>query len=54
MESNQPKQTTNKVEQKEMSYNEAIQWMAEHTGGRGTSIFSNTDAEEVRKKNQSK
>ncbi|KRG08016.1 gamma-type small acid-soluble spore protein [Lederbergia galactosidilytica] len=36
-----------------MSYNEAIEWMAKTTGGRGTAIYSDTNMEEVKKQNQS-
>lgn len=61
MESNQFKKMNAQQsnETQEMSYNEALQWMAEHTGGKGTSKYSNTDTEEVKrnintKKNQYK
>jgi len=36
-----------------MSYNEVKELLAKTTGGHGTQIYSNTDVEEVRKKNQS-
>ncbi|MBP1915803.1 gamma type small acid-soluble spore protein [Lederbergia galactosidilyticus] len=36
-----------------MSYNEAIEWMAKTSGGRGTAIYSDTNMEEVKKQNQS-
>ena len=39
-------------EQSGMSYNEAKEYIARTTGGRGTGIYSDTDAEQVRKKNQ--
>jgi hypothetical protein len=39
-------------EQSGMSYNEAKAYIARTTGGRGTGIYSNTDAKSVRKKNQ--
>ncbi|GGN52734.1 MULTISPECIES: gamma-type small acid-soluble spore protein [Oceanobacillus] len=35
-----------------MSYNEAKEYIARTTGGHGTEIYSNTNAEQVRKKNQ--
>ncbi|WP_164667864.1 hypothetical protein [Virgibacillus doumboii] len=35
-----------------LSYNEAKEWIARTTGGRGTNVFSDTDAEEVKRKNQ--
>ncbi|TFJ94159.1 hypothetical protein [Lentibacillus salicampi] len=35
-----------------MSYNEAKEFIARTTGGRGTNIYSNTDAEVVKRKNQ--
>ncbi|MET3697713.1 hypothetical protein SAMN05877753_104415 [Bacillus oleivorans] len=35
-----------------MSYNEVKQWLAKTTGGQGTSVFSDTDVEEVKRKNQ--
>ncbi|WP_010531986.1 hypothetical protein [Lentibacillus jeotgali] len=35
-----------------MSYNEAKEFIARTTGGRGTNIYSNTNAEEVKRKNQ--
>ncbi|WP_010651406.1 hypothetical protein [Oceanobacillus massiliensis] len=35
-----------------MSYNEAKEYLAKTTGGHGTSIFSDTDSQEVRAKNQ--
>ena len=37
-----------------MSYNEAKEYIARTTGGHGTEIYSNTDPEQIRKKNQSK
>lgn len=39
-------------EQSGMSYNEAKEFIARMTGGHGTGIYSDTDAEQVRKKNQ--
>ncbi|MGY0691911.1 hypothetical protein ACW2QC_03860 [Virgibacillus sp. FSP13] len=36
-----------------MSYNEAKEFIAKTTGGHGTGVYSDTDREEVRKKNQS-
>lgn len=35
-----------------LTYNEAIEWMAKTTGGRGTHIYSDTDASAIRKKNE--
>lgn len=35
-----------------LSYNEAIEFIAKTTGGRNTKIYSDTDAEEVKRKNQ--
>ena len=35
-----------------MSYNEVKEWLAKTTGGHGTSIYSDTDVEEVKRKNQ--
>ncbi|HLR60884.1 MAG TPA: hypothetical protein VK097_00405 [Lentibacillus sp.] len=35
-----------------MSYNEAKAFIARTTGGHGTNIYSNTDAEEVKRKNR--
>lgn len=37
-----------------LTYNEAIEWMAKTTGGRGTHIYSDTDATAVKKKNEQK
>ena len=34
-----------------MSYNEVKEWMAKTNGGHGTSIYSDTDIEEVKRKN---
>ncbi|SHG87689.1 hypothetical protein [Ornithinibacillus halophilus] len=31
-----------------LSYNEAKEWIAKNTGGRGTNVFSDTDPEEVK------
>ncbi|MEN1967542.1 gamma-type small acid-soluble spore protein [Lentibacillus sp. N15] len=46
----------NKVKQKNansgMSYNEAKAFIAKTTGGHGTGIYSDTNREEVKKKNQ--
>lgn len=53
MESNQSSKTSNNLEPKEMSYNETLQWMAKNTGGKGTNVYSNTDAEEIKKKKHS-
>lgn len=39
-------------EQSGMSYNEVKEWLAKTTGGHGTTIYSNTDVEEVRRKNK--
>ncbi|MFD2045475.1 gamma-type small acid-soluble spore protein [Ornithinibacillus salinisoli] len=33
-----------------MSYNEAKEWIAKHTGGHGTNVFSDTDIENVKRK----
>lgn len=35
-----------------MSYNEAKEFIAKTTGGHGTDIYSDTNPEEVKKKNQ--
>lgn len=35
-----------------LSYNEAKEFIAKTTGGHGTNIYSDTDAEEVKRKNQ--
>ena len=35
-----------------LSYNEAKEWIARTTGGRNTNIYSDTDVEAVRKKNE--
>ena len=35
-----------------LSYNEAIEWIAKTTGGRDTDIYSDTDPEAVREKNE--
>ncbi|MFB4168454.1 hypothetical protein [Virgibacillus sp. JSM 102003] len=35
-----------------LSYNEAKEWIAKTSGGRGTNIYSDTNAEEVKRKNQ--
>ncbi|MCF3942852.1 gamma-type small acid-soluble spore protein [Oceanobacillus alkalisoli] len=35
-----------------MSYNEAKEYIARTTGGHGTQIYSDTNAEQIRKKNQ--
>ncbi|GIO22117.1 gamma-type small acid-soluble spore protein [Oceanobacillus sp. J11TS1] len=35
-----------------MSYNEAKEWLAKSTGGYNTSVYSDTDIEEVRRNNQ--
>lgn len=35
-----------------LSYNEAIEWIAKTTGGRGTHIYSDTDVEAVKKQNE--
>ena len=35
-----------------LSYNEVKELLAKTTGGRGTRIYSNTNIEEVRKRNQ--
>jgi len=32
-----------------LSYNEAIEWIAKTTGGRGTNVYSDTDIEAVKK-----
>ncbi|MEB6550511.1 gamma-type small acid-soluble spore protein [Heyndrickxia sporothermodurans] len=32
-----------------MSYNEVKEWLAKTTGGHGTSIYSNTNVEEVKR-----
>ena len=39
-------------EQSGMSYNEAKEYIARTTGGHGTEIYSDTNTEQVRKKNQ--
>lgn len=38
-------------EQSGMSYNEAKEFIARTTGGHGTEIYSDTNAEQVRRKN---
>lgn len=35
-----------------LSYNEAKEFIAKTTGGHGTNMYSDTDAEEVKRKNQ--
>ncbi|SFB11263.1 hypothetical protein SAMN04488072_10778 [Lentibacillus halodurans] len=35
-----------------LSYNEAKEFIAKTTGGRGTNIYSDTDVEEVKRRNQ--
>lgn len=35
-----------------MSYNEVEEWLAKTTGGRGTGIYSDTNVEEVKRKNK--
>ncbi|TMN21539.1 hypothetical protein FH966_01165 [Lentibacillus cibarius] len=35
-----------------LTYNEAKEYIARTTGGHGTNIYSDTDVEEVRRKNQ--
>ncbi len=35
-----------------MSYNEVKQWLSQTTGGHGTRIYTDTDMEEVKRKNQ--
>ena len=35
-----------------MSYNEVKEWLAKTTGGHGTEIYSDTNVEEVKRKNQ--
>ncbi|AGK54083.1 gamma-type small acid-soluble spore protein [Bacillus sp. 1NLA3E] len=35
-----------------LSYNEAKELLARTTGGHGTEMYSNTDVEEVKRKNQ--
>lgn len=35
-----------------LSYNEAKEFIAKTTGGHGTSIYSDTDVEQVKKENQ--
>ncbi|WP_373895425.1 hypothetical protein [Virgibacillus sp. CBA3643] len=35
-----------------LSYNEAKEFIAKTTGGHGTNIYSDTDADEVKRKNQ--
>ncbi|WP_205599201.1 hypothetical protein [Oceanobacillus halotolerans] len=35
-----------------LSYNEAKEFIAKTTGGKGTNIYSDTDVEEVKRKNQ--
>ncbi|WP_067727010.1 hypothetical protein [Oceanobacillus damuensis] len=35
-----------------MSYNEAKEFLAKTTGGHGTSIYSDTNVEDVRRKNE--
>ncbi|MEI3606308.1 hypothetical protein SPD48_11435 [Pseudogracilibacillus sp. SE30717A] len=32
-----------------LSYNEAIEWIAKTTGGRGTNVYSDTNVEAVKK-----
>jgi hypothetical protein len=35
-----------------MSYNEVKEWLARTSGGHGTAIYSDTDVNEVKRKNQ--
>lgn len=35
-----------------LSYNEAKEWIAKTTGGRNTGIYSDTDVEAIREKNE--
>lgn len=35
-----------------LSYNEAKEWIARTTGGRNTNVYSDTDVEAVREKNE--
>jgi len=35
-----------------LSYNEAKEWIAKKTGGRGTHIYSDTNVEEVKRQNE--
>ncbi|HLR70127.1 MAG TPA: hypothetical protein VK085_01700 [Pseudogracilibacillus sp.] len=35
-----------------LSYNEAIEFIARTTGGRGTHVYSDTDIEAVKRKNE--
>lgn len=35
-----------------LSYNEAKEWMAKSTGGRGTNVFSNTNIEAIKQQNE--
>ncbi|MFD1037466.1 gamma-type small acid-soluble spore protein [Virgibacillus byunsanensis] len=37
-----------------LSYNEAKEWIAKTSGGRGTNVYSDTDVEEVKRKNRGK
>lgn len=39
-------------EQSGMSYNEAKEYIAETTGGQGTAIYSDTNGDQIRKRNQ--
>ena len=39
-------------EQSGMSYNEAKEYIARTSGGSGTAIYSDTNAEQIRKQNQ--
>ncbi|MFC4022225.1 gamma-type small acid-soluble spore protein [Oceanobacillus longus] len=41
-----------KNEQSGMSYNEVKEYIAKTTGGHGTSVYSDTNIEEVKKKNR--
>ncbi|HWO77343.1 MAG TPA: gamma-type small acid-soluble spore protein [Bacillus sp. (in: firmicutes)] len=41
-----------KIANSGMSYNEVKEWLAKTTGGHGTSIYSDTDVEQVKRKNQ--
>ncbi|WP_087972081.1 gamma-type small acid-soluble spore protein [Oceanobacillus rekensis] len=41
-------------EQSGMSYNEAKEFLARTSGGHGTSVYSDTNIEAVKKKNQTK
>lgn len=46
------KAVTEQARKSGLSYNEAIEWIAKTTGGRGTHIYSDTDAQLVKQQNE--